>query len=105
MDHSLSDEERNTKLSELRDGRISMYFRFLDKTLERTNTAFIAGDELTIADICISALLYTNIINEMNPMGAILKPDLEQFPRFNAYLANLKKELADVYANRAPAPY
>jgi len=77
------DEEKPAALEGVRDGILKKLLTICEKNLENNSTQrYIAADHLTIADFCLSALIFNFLKNDMSPAQSCFAPLLDEFPRF-----------------------
>ena len=76
------------------------FFQNLEKQLERENTRFIAGNQVTIADCAMFSALHNLACNELNEAYPFLNQEFNNYPRLKAYAATMEQEFAGFAASR-----
>ena len=99
------DPDKPAALEKLKDGAVKNLLRICENRLLREQTKFIAGDNLTIADFSLAALVFNILKNEMFPMHAAVAPVLLEFPMFGAYTIRLQNALSKHLNAREKLPF
>ena len=56
------------------NGPATKFFKVVEKQLEKGGGKFIIGNTVTMADFCLSALIFDYIMNKQNPVSAKIDP-------------------------------
>ena len=98
-------EKKAAEMEAWRDGILTKLLTIVEKHLSMNPIdKFLCGDELTIADFVLASLTFNILKNELNPVHALCKSKLIQFPQFGAYTHRLRTQLANYLDNRPKYP-
>lgn len=64
---------------------------FEKRLVTNTNSKFVVGESLTLADFAFISIIFTLFYNELNDYSKLLKPAFESFPHLKAYAENAGK--------------
>ena len=104
----MTDEEKGTKLIEIRDGILTKFLVICEKQLEKQSEKqreFLVGESITIADFCVSAMVNNIIKNENGPFQAVLSPILSTYPKFSEYEQRIREQNAAYFNSRPAMPF
>ena len=94
--------EQPEAYEKIRDGTATRLMKICEQNFEQNPLQnYIACDDMTIADFCLSAFLFNFVKNDASPLQPILKPLLMKYPNFAAYSKRLEKEFS-VHLQRRP---
>ena len=83
------EEEKHAGFEGVRDGILKKLLNICEKRLEFKKTKYIGGDNLTIADFCLSALIFNYLRNDLSPAHSYFSPMMNEVPLFCAYADRL----------------
>lgn len=99
----MTDDEKMAKLTEFisEGGVVYKFFKLVESVLARSSGRFVCGDQVTMADCCMSSFIFNHFKRTNGPFYGLLCPFLkEKFPKIEAYSCILETEFAKYLQNR-----
>ena len=95
INEKIGNEEKVKVFTEsMQEGGVAYkFFKVVETQLNKSGGRFICGNMMTMADFCMTSLIYDYIKNPSGPFSALLQPIVSaKFPRLEAYAQELGKE-------------
>ena len=93
--------QKNPLYTALVNDKWKPFMATLETQLNRENTRFIAGNQVTIADCCLFSAFHCLLCNELNEIYPFGHEELNNYPRLKAYVATMEAEF-DSFAKSRP---